>query len=376
MIWVQARPPRWGSYAEGGEDDLGDFARQRERQAEFERQQAREEFDRIMAENQRRWAEERRAREQEERARAEARRRDQESRQRERERQEEESSQRFRREREEYERWRQRNAAPPPRPPPSYAYFRPGVSDALRSLGLPPGPVPPVADIKNRDRQAEATAEFQRVKQAFDLLVSREHGVRKEARTTACKCQCHVQSATLHVPYAHELAALQSEPLIVLGRLTRFLDWLGSLPFQGALALAAGTAGMLAVVGPSSFARLFLALWGSTVAALLAGAAFALLVDRTAGGGNLGSFTDAVVTLVQGGEGRGSDLVGCLVWLVLTVLGIVRWATSFECALYALLDEVKMDADGTLLIDDRDNLRLPLVDSAHKEVANGRSARR
>jgi len=63
-----------------------------------------------------------------------------------------------------------------------------GAQQALAVLKLPPGPVPPMNELtaayrkaallchpdrpQNRDRQDEATAEFQKVKAAFDLLAS------------------------------------------------------------------------------------------------------------------------------------------------------------------------------------------------------------
>jgi len=118
--------------------------------------------------------EERAAQEREDRQRAERERAD-------RERWYREEQERRRREREEQEwreRYRRRTTAPA-------AVGRP-ADDALRTLGLPTGRVPPLAELKtayrkaamkshpdrpqNRGRQAEATAEFQRVKAAFDLL--------------------------------------------------------------------------------------------------------------------------------------------------------------------------------------------------------------
>lgn len=62
-------------------------------------------------------------------------------------------------------------------------------TEAHKLLGLPAGPVPPLGEVKrayreaamrthpdrphNRGRPQEATAEFQRVKAAFDFLATR-----------------------------------------------------------------------------------------------------------------------------------------------------------------------------------------------------------
>lgn len=236
-------------------------------------------------------------------------------------------------------------------------------------------PTPAAPDLPAEVRELKerlAAAERQRAlaQSAAEEARQQAQAARKEANETAREADQRVRQADEEATAAKRAAEAAKARYVQsnTGRLTCFLEWLGQLPLQGGIALAAGTAGLLAVVGPSSFARLFLAIWGSAAAALLAGAAAALLVDRMAGGESLGSFTDAVMAIAQGGEGRGSDLVGCLTWLVLTVLGIARWATGFECALYEIMEEVKMDADGTLLIDDRDNLRTALLD----EVRNGR----
>jgi len=269
---------------------------------------------------------------------------------------------------EEHEYHRSPSLAPSPAPSPAPA--RPRTHDPAPDLPAE------VQELKKR----LAAAEHQRAlaEGAAEREKQLAQAARREADEKAREADERAREADEKATAAKK-AAKEAEARYVqsnTGRLTRFLAWLGSLPFQGSIALAAGTAGLLAVVGPSSFARPFLALSGSAAAGLLAGAAAALLVDRVAGGESLGSFTDAVMALVQGGEARGSDAVGCLAWLGLTVLGVARWATRFECALYALLDEVRMDSDGTLLIDDRDNLRLPLVDSTQREVTNGRSGRR
>merc|ERR1712039_792791 len=79
--------------------------------------------------------------------------------------------------------WRRRYSAPPPT-----AHTGEDRRQALLTLGLPPTVVPPLAELKktyrtaamrshpdrpqNRNRQQEATAEFQRLKAAFDLLAS------------------------------------------------------------------------------------------------------------------------------------------------------------------------------------------------------------
>merc|ERR1712039_891629 len=84
---------------------------------------------------------------------------------------------------EERDNWRRRYSAPPPT-----AHTGEDRRQALILLGLPPTVAPPLTELKaayrtaamrshpdrpqNRNRQQEATAEFQRLKAAFDLLAS------------------------------------------------------------------------------------------------------------------------------------------------------------------------------------------------------------
>eukprot|EP00747_Dinoflagellata_sp_TGD_P206903 gnl/TRDRNA2_/TRDRNA2_80534_c0_seq1.p1 gnl/TRDRNA2_/TRDRNA2_80534_c0~~gnl/TRDRNA2_/TRDRNA2_80534_c0_seq1.p1 ORF type:complete len:685 (-),score=144.03 gnl/TRDRNA2_/TRDRNA2_80534_c0_seq1:33-2087(-) len=180
--------------AAGGNNFLGAYQRTRETLRHLNQQEA----DRVLT--QREMEREHQSKEREEReARERQHREQQEQREREeRRRQDQENwENRWRRERDkEREEARQRQTAgsaqpqppPPPRPPPtSSSVTSCGQVQALKTLGLPAGQVPSLAELKaayrtaamqshpdrqqNHDRREQATEDFQRVKAAFDLLV-------------------------------------------------------------------------------------------------------------------------------------------------------------------------------------------------------------
>mmetsp|Transcript_106407 Transcript_106407/g.237535 ORF Transcript_106407/g.237535 Transcript_106407/m.237535 type:complete len:96 (+) Transcript_106407:213-500(+) len=59
-------------------------------------------------------------------------------------------------------------------------------------------------------------------------------------------------------------------------------------------------------------------------------------------------------------EGRG-PLFGYFLWFVFLSLGIARWRTGFECALYAVVDEVQVTPEGEVVSEATTGLRKPLL---------------
>lgn len=120
------------------------------------------------------------------------------------------------------------------------------------------------------------------------------------------------------------------------------LAWFDSIPGQGAVALAAGALGVLAVAGPSSYVRCFLAIVGSFTAGLFASACASYFSGVAASP----FWMDAVYTLLKG-NGSVAEYV---LWGTLLFLGILRWATGWECGLYDVVDEVEMAESGQVTV--------------------------
>lgn len=96
--------------------------------------------------------------------------------------------------------------------------------------------------------------------------------------------------------------------------------WLAGLPHQQALAVALGIAGLLSIVGPSTFTRAFLAITGSAVGGLLVGSAFEFFLGGA-------SWLSAVRRLLQG-----TGLwFGYIFWAAVFLCGVARWLTGFKC---------------------------------------------
>lgn len=136
-----------------------------------------------------------------------------------------------------------------------------------------------------------------------------------------------------------KVAALQADLTGQVGLIVAAVD---GIPGQGVLATVAGVLGMLAIVGPSSFTRGFLAIVGSTIAALfVAGcASFYLNIARSP------FWIDCLSNIVNS---RGSFVENAF-FLVFMCLGVARWVTGWECGIYETVDEVEMDDDGQIAV--------------------------
>jgi len=128
------------------------------------------------------------------------------------------------------------------------------------------------------------------------------------------------------------------------GALAEALD---SLP-QPAVALVVGLLGVYMILGPLSLFQGSAAFVGSTIGGLFTAGAvyFAWLNFRSAGAVHSldeHSFVDAVCNLV---DGRGVWMVYML-WFAFLCLGIWRYLNGFQCALYAVVDDVHMTKPGS-----------------------------
>jgi len=115
------------------------------------------------------------------------------------------------------------------------------------------------------------------------------------------------------------------------------------LPCQWLIALVAGLSGAVGVLGPLAAYRGFLAVAGSTTGGLLLASSVSYFA--AAAHDRLGPHaTDEpclwdVAQCLLNGSGFTS---GYMLWVTLLALGMLRWFKGFECALYAVVDEVHM----------------------------------
>jgi len=107
---------------------------------------------------------------------------------------------------------------------------------------------------------------------------------------------------------------------------------------QKILALLAGVMGVVSIVGPSSYVRFFLTVVGSTAAGLMVSSCLVFFSMAWHGGGEGFTWID---TLVIELDGNGSRMENWL-WLVVFMLGILRWALGVECSLFDIIDDVAL----------------------------------
>jgi len=114
---------------------------------------------------------------------------------------------------------------------------------------------------------------------------------------------------------------------------------LEGLPYQWAISLLAGMLGVLGILGPRAVFCCFLAVAGSAVGGLLLTCSvgcWASYVGALDIGGP--SWLDALRCLLYGS----GFVVGYLLWVILSFTGTIRWCIGFECAIAAVVDEVRM----------------------------------
>jgi len=116
-----------------------------------------------------------------------------------------------------------------------------------------------------------------------------------------------------------------------------------ALPFQHLIAAAAAAVGGLGILGPGALTRLFLSVAGSILAGLLVASCLALLVHAQVEPGT--RLLDAVFSVL---EGKG-PYAGYWLWLVASLLGVLRYLVGFECALWHYVDDVHVDESGRVV---------------------------
>eukprot|EP00406_Dinophysis_acuminata_P079614 CAMPEP_0179260672 /NCGR_PEP_ID=MMETSP0797-20121207/26462_1 /TAXON_ID=47934 /ORGANISM="Dinophysis acuminata, Strain DAEP01" /LENGTH=257 /DNA_ID=CAMNT_0020968763 /DNA_START=133 /DNA_END=902 /DNA_ORIENTATION=- len=132
--------------------------------------------------------------------------------------------------------------------------------------------------------------------------------------------------------------------------------WERELPAQRLLAATVGLAGVLSIMGPSSFRRVFLALTGPMAGALMVASLFAFIFADSST-----TWLDAMALLVVG---KGSA-VGYMVWVALLAVAFCRWLFAWDFWLFDWVDEVcSADAVSNLC---RDTLQKPLLGSVESE---------
>merc|ERR1719210_1551802 len=160
------------------------------------------------------------------------------------------------------------------------------------------------------------------------------------ARKRAAWLEAELKSARAAVDVERrKVAALQADLTGESGFIVGAVD---AIPGQGVLATVAGVLGVLAVLGPSTFTYGFLAIVGSTIAALFVAGCAGYYLD------NAGSpfWIDSLAQIVNF---RG-NFVENVFFLVFLCLGIARWVTGWECGIYETVDEVEMDDEGQIAV--------------------------
>mmetsp|Transcript_25941 Transcript_25941/g.39438 ORF Transcript_25941/g.39438 Transcript_25941/m.39438 type:complete len:189 (-) Transcript_25941:403-969(-) len=107
-------------------------------------------------------------------------------------------------------------------------------------------------------------------------------------------------------------------------------------PHQKWIAIAAAVIGALAVIGPSSFVRFFLSLFGSTVAGLFCASCYVFFTAPPASK----CWLDVIIILLSGEK---YNKVAYLIWLGVSALGLLRWITGWECGFYEVVDELSVE---------------------------------
>lgn len=131
-----------------------------------------------------------------------------------------------------------------------------------------------------------------------------------------------------------KVVALQADLRSEVGLLVATVD---TIPAQGVMATIAGLFGVLAIAGPSTFSRGFLAITGSTVAALfVAGCVsyFINILERP-------FWFDCMSDILNS---RG-NLLEYFLFLAFIVLGVARWLTGMECGIYDEVEETDVEGD-------------------------------
>lgn len=121
---------------------------------------------------------------------------------------------------------------------------------------------------------------------------------------------------------------------------------LRSLTSNWLMAFLVAAMGVLSVLGPSSFVRIFWPVVGSGIGGLMAAGFFQPANDAP-------SLIDGMELLV---DGAGTSF-GYFLWLMLVLLGIARWVAGVECSLWEFVDNVVMNEQ------DPKDLSAPLLDS-------------
>lgn len=115
-----------------------------------------------------------------------------------------------------------------------------------------------------------------------------------------------------------------------------------ALPHQKAIAIVAAVLGGLSVVGPSSYVRFFLTLFGSAVGGLMVASCYSFIREPPADH----EWLSAVFALIEVQGSFHTHLHAYMIWGGFLALGLLRWLTRWECGFYDVVEEVQMGPDG------------------------------
>lgn len=209
----------------------------------------------------------------------------------------------------------------------------------------PPTTLPPVNALKERAKHLEQSlkelqSEAQARRHSADRLNEASVQQREELRQARLQLQRAKEAADAAnrgaadrrrmLKAAYDTIA-QQRPLAVL---------LSGLPCQWLLSGVIASLGVMGPFGPSSYSNFFQALTGSALGGLAFSSAFAFCSAQVSI-----SLSQQVASLLEGSGPPSSYLL----WAMLLFLGLLRWYAGFECALFACVDEVRVNESGAVV---------------------------
>lgn len=139
--------------------------------------------------------------------------------------------------------------------------------------------------------------------------------------------------------YKKKVEALEADLAMEVSSVVSAID---AIPAQGVIATLAGFLGVLAVAGPSTYVRGFLAIVGSYVAALFVAGWAAFFQGEAAN-----PFWLDNVANVACFRGRA---VEWLLFLTILGLGVARWLTNWQCGIYNAVEEIEVSDNGDVAV--------------------------
>lgn len=211
-------------------------------------------------------------------------------------------------------------------------------------------------EIKEQMKKPESQR-LQQAEERAHVEAEKRRRIEVQLAQLESKLQQAQDNATAEVEKREQFEAKLQEAQKSTGVRQPFDIWFHELPYQNLVAIVACIIGLLSIAGPSTFLQCFLPVVGSTVGSLMVGSSVNYInMDYDC-------FLDSVGSLL-GGTGHPMEY---LLWLFLFSMGILRWLLNWECALYAVIEEVDMSLPNTI-----QSLQKPLLNDRPQDHHNSR----